>query len=286
MSRTLFALLTLAFSSCEGLLWSGGAPTNKDDSFYHSFTNCHHRGELVHLCNKLGLHGNAAEIGVFHAGFSRHNLLNGHFSKYYMIDAWQFRPNQTVGGALSIDKNERSAKVHDKDYAIALNATRPWIASGRAVAMRMYSETACHSFPDNFFDFIYVDAAHEYAHVARDLRMWWPKLKKGGMMAGDDFVDTHDLLPSKTDHRGSNKMGGWGVKSAVVHFSEEVHSPFFLTFAEKEKASTETMPWLDERDPRSEWSGNFDKYAKRLAKADIPHAVRSSQLYQAWYMFK
>ena len=43
--------------------------------------NAHHRGELVEICNLLGLTGNAAEIGVFHGGFSRHNLLHGQWKK-------------------------------------------------------------------------------------------------------------------------------------------------------------------------------------------------------------
>lgn len=84
-----------------------------------------------------------------------------------MIDAWQFRPNQTVGGQLSPDKNEKSAIIHDRDYSIALNATQPWINRGVAVPMRTYSESAVSQFPDAFFDFIYVDAGHEYKHISK-----------------------------------------------------------------------------------------------------------------------
>ena len=42
-----------------------------------SVVNARHRGELVDICNQLGLTGNAAEVGVFRAGFSQHNLKRG-----------------------------------------------------------------------------------------------------------------------------------------------------------------------------------------------------------------
>lgn len=36
-------------------------------------------------------------------------------------------------------------------------------------------------------DAIYLDAGHEYAHVAADLGAWWPILRTGGIMFGDDY---------------------------------------------------------------------------------------------------
>ena len=46
----------------------------------------------------------------------------------------------------------------------------------------------------------------------------WPKLRPGGMLAGDDFADMHDTfyrLPTA-------KLWKWGVKSAVASFAKEV----------------------------------------------------------------
>ena len=37
------------------------------------------------------------------------------------------------------------------------------------------------------FDMVFIDADHRYSHVKRDLRDWWPKLKRGGIMCGDDY---------------------------------------------------------------------------------------------------
>lgn len=40
---------------------------------------------------------------------------------------------------------------------------------------------------DNSLDMIYVDGAHDYANVSRDLKQWIPKVKKGGVIAGHDY---------------------------------------------------------------------------------------------------
>jgi len=58
-------------------------------------------------------------------------------------------------------------------------------------------------------DLIYIDAAHEYLPVYMDIQTYWPLLKPGGRMLGDDF----------TEH--------WpGVKQAVTQFSNDIQLPF------------------------------------------------------------
>ncbi len=41
-------------------------------------------------------------------------------------------------------------------------------------------------FPDNYFDFIFIDADHRYSQIKQDLIAWYPKLKKGGIFSGHD----------------------------------------------------------------------------------------------------
>eukprot|EP00658_Telonema_sp_P-2_P083067 TRINITY_DN8902_c0_g1_i8.p1 TRINITY_DN8902_c0_g1~~TRINITY_DN8902_c0_g1_i8.p1 ORF type:complete len:152 (+),score=56.15 TRINITY_DN8902_c0_g1_i8:46-456(+) len=45
------------------------------------------------------------------------------------------------------------------------------------------------------FDFIYVDARHDFKGVLVDIDEWWPKLKKGGVFSGHDFLEQRDLVP-------------------------------------------------------------------------------------------
>lgn len=50
------------------------------------------------------------------------------------------------------------------------------------------SQTAYKHFPDEYFDFVYVDGDYSYENVKEDILSWYPKLRKGGVMAGQDYL--------------------------------------------------------------------------------------------------
>lgn len=56
------------------------------------------------------------------------------------------------------------------------------------VIHREKSSVAIPKFKDNYFDWVYIDGNHDYEFVLGDLRMCLPKMKRGGVIAGDDYV--------------------------------------------------------------------------------------------------
>jgi len=52
--------------------------------------------------------------------------------------------------------------------------------------LRMDSVEAASLYEDNSIDFIMIDGAHEAEAVTQDITAWLPKMKKGGIMTGDD----------------------------------------------------------------------------------------------------
>ncbi len=73
--------------------------------------------------------------------------------------------------------------------------------------MQMKSEEACKHFDDEFFDLVYIDAQHDYEDVKQDIKLWLPKVKKGGVIAGHDYL-TEDItsVPVEIDWSGK-EMG-------------------------------------------------------------------------------
>lgn len=67
------------------------------------------------------------------------------------------------------------------------------------------SHVAANQFKDESVDAIFIDAGHSYDAVTRDITAWFPKMKKGGIMAGHDY----DSWP--------------GVKTAVDEFFGKPH---------------------------------------------------------------
>lgn len=49
------------------------------------------------------------------------------------------------------------------------------------------SSTYAAEFEDESVDFIFIDGAHTFEGVTKDLEAWWPKLKHGARMGGDDI---------------------------------------------------------------------------------------------------
>lgn len=52
---------------------------------------------------------------------------------------------------------------------------------------KMTSLEAAKKYNDQSLDFIYLDASHETEDLYEDIKAWWPKLKMGGLLAGDDL---------------------------------------------------------------------------------------------------
>lgn len=59
---------------------------------------------------------------------------------------------------------------------------------------------AAKTFADNSVDFIYIDGAHEYDDVKADILAWWPKVKVGGIISGDDYgIGNHPDVQKAVD---------------------------------------------------------------------------------------
>lgn len=57
-----------------------------------------------------------------------------------------------------------------------------------AMIIREFSLKAADIFANNSIDFVYIDGNHAYEHVVADLAAWVPKVKKGGIVAGHDYL--------------------------------------------------------------------------------------------------
>lgn len=51
------------------------------------------------------------------------------------------------------------------------------------------SKEYVNNIPDESLDFVYIDGDHSYASCKEDINMWLPKIKKGGIIAGHDYLE-------------------------------------------------------------------------------------------------
>lgn len=166
-----------------------------------------HIGEYL---NGLGLEGSGAEIGVKAGFFSNHLLATWKGSRLYSIDPWSWEPGDNY-----VDKANVSQEEHEefRELAESLLAQH----AGRSRVLRLSSDRAYQVFAKESLDFVYLDARHDYQSVRSDILRWWSRIRRGGILAGHDYLDGH--LP----------QGEFGVKMAVDEFAESVLAEVMVT---------------------------------------------------------
>ena len=162
------------------------------------------REDFPELLNDLGLSGIGVEIGVQKGVFAKTLLDGWKTPKLYLIDAWrQFGPeaadNPGPDGQLS-------------HFAETFKAT--YFHYDRAVIIKELSVPAAKLFPDDFFDFVYIDAAHDKDNVEADLKAWYPKVRRGGVFAGHDYFDGYVHMTTAAGEYDIENV----VKSVVDNF--------------------------------------------------------------------
>ncbi len=74
----------------------------------------------------------------------------------------------------------------DRLYSIFMENTKPvrdWFTP-----IRMPSTQAAKFFPNNSITAAFIDAAHDYESVKNDISAWLPKIRRGGLIMGHDYL--------------------------------------------------------------------------------------------------
>jgi len=177
------------------------------------------------------------------------------------IDSWSIRPDEagaTMWRVLTAEMSRLKAKqISDiakwnlKPFAQYVNL----ITADSFEAARQYAPAS--------LDFIFLDDNHRAEHVARELPLWWDKLKPGGTIAGHDYGQAY--------HPGVKiAVDAWADRIGYrVHASEDFC--WAMTKADTEK----TAPVMTDR-PRVEypaWRYHATEPAKIIADQEEDAAL-------------
>lgn len=120
-----------------------------------------------------------AELGVS-TGRNFHNMI-AHLPKVAVaVDAWG-RGEENLVSQNDCAFTQEEFNFQYETFKVEMDRF-PFVQ-----IIREYTFDAAKRFPNDYFDFIYVDADHSYNGCMRDLVSWWPKLKSGATFAGDDY---------------------------------------------------------------------------------------------------
>ena len=129
-----------------------------------------------------------AEIGVWKGDYARDILTNcQQVIRYYMIDPWARLPDWNK--PFNVEP-----LAFDDIHAECMAKTA--FAAPRISVLRGRTREVIDQIPDGSLDFAYIDGDHTLRGITIDLVKILPKMREGGIIAGDDFVNTpwqHDL---------------------------------------------------------------------------------------------
>jgi hypothetical protein len=125
--------------------------------------------------------GIVVEVGVQHGRFLE--TIDGACEPraLFGVDVWRW-----IAGEYERDPANRPDAAREAEYREAAEriGKRPHVA-----LLRMESLDACRLFADGSLDAAYLDADHTKAGFTRDLDMWWPKIRAGGILSGHDYCE-------------------------------------------------------------------------------------------------
>jgi len=125
--------------------------------------------------------GIGIELGVAAGDFSERILTRSTCEHLYSVDMW------------AGDRGHGVDQYREAIIRLAPYRTRNSI-------LRMRFDEALALFDDSSLDFIYVDGyAHDGELNGQTFREWLPKLRSGGIMAGDDYHADWPLVVSAVD---------------------------------------------------------------------------------------
>jgi predicted O-methyltransferase YrrM len=144
----------------------------------------HFNGPLLYrkIADELIAGSVIAEVGCFHGQstcfMAQHLKRHRKQVTFHVIDTFEGSP-------------EHQAELAGADfYEAFLQNMRDAKVLQMLTPHKARSEEAATTFADGTFDFVYIDAAHDYESVKRDIDAWLPKVKPGGALAGDDYHPT------------------------------------------------------------------------------------------------
>jgi Methyltransferase domain len=167
------------------------------------------RKDIPYLLRILNLNGKGVEIGVCKGDYSKILLEKSNLSTLFSVDPWQ-----NMSADIYWDRNNVPQDENEERYQ---NVVREFKKYGdKSKILRMTSKDASPQFQDGELEFVYIDGNHSYEACKEDIQLWWPKVKKGGLFAGHDYVD------------GKVNESEFGVKSAVDEFVKANNQTLFV----------------------------------------------------------
>ena len=152
------------------------------------------------------------EVGVWRGKFAKYMLTNcPSISLYYALDPWRHLDNWNK-------PCNQSQDILDNAYREFLAAVEPVME--KVSVLKGTTSEMIHQIDDESLDFAYIDGDHTLRGITIDLISVYPKIRSGGVLAGDDY--------SKSIWQHSHEFEPTLVCPFAAYFAEAMKAPIYV----------------------------------------------------------
>lgn len=146
-----------------------------------------HTRSLIQLIRKVVGHPlYGAEIGVFRGENAECILDSFPMCHLSLVDLWK---EWNKGESYYNDK--AMGRLTEKEWLAVMSEAIQRTRCHKITMYVMASKQAAADHKNGSLDFVFIDANHAYEFVKEDIKLWRPKIRKGGLIAGHDYGGRH-----------------------------------------------------------------------------------------------
>lgn len=125
-----------------------------------------------------------------------------------------------MANIVAVDTFEGSDEHKRKGVTISINTVRENLkrcgVDEHVMCIEGMSVEVAKTWEDERFDFVFIDAAHDYKSVKADIEAWWPKVTPGGILAGHDYckswLDVMTAVDEIFPNRNLTSKSVWWIR--------------------------------------------------------------------------
>jgi len=140
--------------------------------------------ELGWLATQAQTHRRVVEVGSW-KGRSTRALGDHAVGTVYAVDHWQGELSDPTASC-TIEAKARGADAVYQDFSANLDDL---IQVGKVVPIQGRSTDVAPRF--DAIDFVFIDGDHSYVSICEDIAAWVPRISRGGVIAGHDYMAHH-----------------------------------------------------------------------------------------------
>lgn len=159
--------------------------------------------KYIELAASLPERSTIVEVGSFHGGsiVTLAAALIGRMHTIWSVESFTGNLDNTVDG---------HPLSHLKDFVETVKTKVPFLNIN---TMQLPGQLAANNFDDESLDLVLIDGDHSTEAVCRDIDVWLPKVKNGGILCGDDigWKTVEDAVIEKFGNNFSKGQSVWWV---------------------------------------------------------------------------